>query len=54
MENILGILHLIARNDDHQCVPKLLCEFVSGGTIPASGRQTSLLPFQIDMDSLSS
>ncbi|GJQ67432.1 hypothetical protein Trydic_g5106 [Trypoxylus dichotomus] len=54
-QSILGTLHLISRNDDHYCVPKLLCELISGGgTIYNSGRQESFLPtFDIDMDSLS-
>ncbi|XP_018573716.1 uncharacterized protein LOC108912809 [Anoplophora glabripennis] len=49
-ESIMEVLYSIARNDDLQCVPKLICEATSG---TLSGRQQGLnLPINVNMESL--
>ncbi|KAJ8930057.1 hypothetical protein NQ314_017222 [Rhamnusium bicolor] len=49
-QSFMDILFSIARNDDLRCVPKIICEVMSG-TI--SGRQQSLnLPININMETL--
>lgn len=48
-ETFMDALDSVAKNDDLQCVPKLLCE-VTSGTV--SGRQNSIqLPFNVNMES---
>uniref|UniRef100_A0A1Y1N6V8 Uncharacterized protein n=1 Tax=Photinus pyralis TaxID=7054 RepID=A0A1Y1N6V8_PHOPY len=47
-QSFTSALHSIAKNDELQCVPFLLCELVSG---PSNDLKVSL-PFNIDLDSV--
>lgn len=49
-ESVMDILHSVARNDDLQCVPKIICEVTSG---TMGGRQTPIgLPLNVNLESL--
>lgn len=50
LESLTRALSSIARYDDQQCVPRLLCEVAAGGN--PSGKQNSFIPSFLSMDSL--
>lgn len=50
LESLARALSSIARYDDQQCVPRLLCEVAAGGN--PSGKQNSFIPSFLSMDSL--
>ncbi|XP_072401835.1 uncharacterized protein [Diabrotica undecimpunctata] len=49
-QSIMDVLYSVARNDDLQCIPRILCEITTG---TFNGRQIGTnLPLNIDMQSL--
>uniref|UniRef100_A0A6P7GXP6 Uncharacterized protein LOC114347761 n=1 Tax=Diabrotica virgifera virgifera TaxID=50390 RepID=A0A6P7GXP6_DIAVI len=49
-QSIMDVLYSVARNDDLQCIPRILCEMTTG---TFNGRQIGTnLPLNIDMQSL--